>query len=437
MPTPRLIIHGGAGAIHPSNLPYETYLLYSALLLEVNRSTASRLAAGASALEAATQAVRMMEDNPLFNCGKGAVFTRDGRVELEASVMTTNTYHKRACAVVLLSHTKNPILLAKEMLIRGQTDGSGPSNGGSSDPSGGAGGAQGHCVLGGPTVEKLAQEWGLEMVEERYFWTRKRWEQHKRGLGHGVKARGGGGKQEEEDDDEKDKEGYWGDEKGWDGKEYLPQGTVGCVVLDREGMMCVATSTGGLTNKLTGRIGDTPTIGAGFWAEEWCHRRSGVVRAPLANVIPDGLRDVLGECLPGFGHEDLADDDDERNEKCEERRRSSEIRAVAMSGTGNGDSFLRTAATRTAAAMARFQPGRSLASAVGEIAGSGGELQRSAGDRWGRTGEGEGGIIGIELVNDRGTIVADFNCGGMFRCWIDDEGAERVMVFKDEYPSKT
>ena len=86
MPTPRLIIHGGAGAIHPSNLPYETYLLYAASLLEVNRSTTSRLAAGASALDAATEAVRMMEDNPLFNCGKGAVFTREGGVELEASV---------------------------------------------------------------------------------------------------------------------------------------------------------------------------------------------------------------------------------------------------------------------------------------------------------------------------------------------------------------
>ncbi|CAO1597087.1 hypothetical protein XANCAGTX0491_000916 [Xanthoria calcicola] len=372
----------------------------------------------------------MMEDNPLFNCGKGAVFTREGGVELEASVMTTRHYHKRACAVVLLSHTKNPILLAKEMLIRGQTDGSGSSNGGGGDPSGGPGGAQGHCVLGGPTVEKLAQGWGLEMVEEKYFWTRKRWEQHRRGLGKG--------KEEGEGEDERDKEGYWGDEEGWDGREYLPQGTVGCVVLDREGMMCVATSTGGLTNKLSGRIGDTPTIGAGFWAEEWwerCHRRMGV-QAPLTNLIPEGLRGILGDCLTGpRGYEGLADDD-LLDEKYGGTRRSSQIRAVAMSGTGNGDSFLRTAATRTAAAMARFQPSRSLASAVREIAASGGELQRSAGDRWGKTGEGEGGIIGIELVNGVAKIVADFNCGGMFRSWIDDEGAERVMVFKEEYSSK-
>lgn len=346
-------------------------------------------------------------------------------------VMTTRSYHKRACAVVLLSHTKNPILLAKEMLVRGQTDGSGSSNGGGGDPSGGPGGAQGHCVLGGPTVEKLAQGWGLEMVEEQYFWTRKRWEQHRRGLG----------KEEVEDEgeDERDREGYWGDEEGWDGREYLPQGTVGCVVLDREGMMCVATSTGGLTNKLSGRIGDTPTIGAGFWAEEWwdrCHQQMGV-QAPLTNLIPEGLRGVLGDCLTGLrGYEGLADDD-LLDEKYGGKRRSSQIRAVAMSGTGNGDSFLRTAATRTAAAMARFQPSRSLASAVREIAGSGGELQRSAGNRWGKTGEGEGGIIGIELVNGVAKIVADFNCGGMFRCWIDDEGAERVMVFKEEYSSKT
>ena len=103
-----------------------------------------------------------------------------------------------------------------------------------------------------------------------------------------------------------------------------------------------------------------------------------------------------------------------------------------MSGTGNGDSFLRTAATRTAAAIARYAD-RSLASSVQEIAGVGGELQRSAGDRWSKTGEGEGGIIGIELINGVGRTVFDFNCGGMFRAWTDDHGRERMMVFKEEY----
>ena len=103
-----------------------------------------------------------------------------------------------------------------------------------------------------------------------------------------------------------------------------------------------------------------------------------------------------------------------------------------MSGTGNGDAFLRTAATRTAAAIARWSD-RSLDSSVQEVAGPGGELQRSAGDRWGKTGEGEGGIIGIELVDDVGRVVWDFNCGGMFRAWTDDHGKERVMVFKEQY----
>ncbi|KAL8799598.1 MAG: hypothetical protein Q9182_005774 [Xanthomendoza sp. 2 TL-2023] len=340
--------------------------------------------------------------------------------------MTTHPHHKRACAVVLISHTKNPILLAKEMLLRGDTIDGGASSG--------AEGAQGHCVLGGKTVEKLAEEWGLEMVEERYFWTRKRWEQHRRGLG----------KKDWGEEDERDGEGYWGDEEGWDGKEYLPQGTVGCVVLDREGMMCVATSTGGLTNKLSGRIGDTPTIGAGFWAEEWWEswrsrervpRHMGVQALRLARLVPEGLKEVLGDCLPGInGYHGVRDAADNDERVTEEKLASDTIRAVALSGTGNGDSFLRTAAARTAAAIVRFsQPHRSLASAVTEIAGPGGELERSAGDRWGRTGEGEGGIIGIELVGGEGRVVADFNCGGMFRCWVDEEGRERVMVFREEY----
>lgn len=102
-----------------------------------------------------------------------------------------------------------------------------------------------------------------------------------------------------------------------------------------------------------------------------------------------------------------------------------------MSGTGNGDSFLRLAACRTAGAISRFT-GASLQAAVTAVAGPGGELQQSAGDRW-KTGEGEGGIIGIDYRNDAGVVVADFNCGGMFRAWIDEKGIDRMMVFRDEY----
>ena len=343
-------------------------------------------------------------------------------------VMVSRGYRKRGCGVVLLKHVKNPIRLAREMLVRGETDGGGTGNGGKGDPSGGAGGAQGHCVLGGPTAEALAEQWGLEMVEEKYFWTKKRWDEHRRGLGNeeSIRSDGSAGFN--------DKDPCFDAGESWDGHEYLPQGTVGCVVLDRDGTICVATSTGGLTNKLSGRIGDTPTIGAGFWAEEWEEKRTGrrqgpAVQSPLATILPQGLKEVVGDCFPtlsGFSGLDL-EDDDKSNSK------SDTVRAVAMSGTGNGDSFLRTAATRTAAAMVRFGPSRSLASAVRDVTGPGGELQKSAGDRWGKTGEGEGGIIGVELVDGVGKVVADFNCGGMFRSWIDEAGGERVMVFREEY----
>lgn len=342
--------------------------------------------------------------------------------------MVSKGYHKRGCGVVLLKHVKNPILLAKEMLIHGESDGSGGHNGDDSDPSGGTGGAQSHCVLGGPTAESLARQWGLEMVPESHHWTKKRWDEHKRGL---------------------EKSGtpnpHWtqnptwpAGEESWDGHEYLPQGTVGCVALDRWGTLCVATSTGGLTNKLSGRIGDTPTIGAGFWAEEWWSSREVVwrqprVQSPLSAALPEGWRGIVEDCLPGLGGSyDHLPQAPPLDEKRDSQPRSGAHRAVAMSGTGNGDSFLQTAATRTAAAMARWS-NRSLASSVQEIAGVGGELQRSAGDRWGKTGEGEGGIIGIELVDGVGKIVFDFNCGGMFRAWTDDGGKERMMVFREEY----
>ncbi|KAL8797757.1 MAG: hypothetical protein Q9195_000109 [Heterodermia aff. obscurata] len=423
---PRLIVHGGAGAISRANLPPESYARYAAKLRSVNAETLRLLRDhGATALDAATHAVRLLEDCPLFNCGKGAVFTRDGTIELEASqVMVSKGYRKRGCGVVLIKHVKNPILLAKEILVRGEADGDGGHNGDESNPSS----AQGHSVLGGPTVEALARKWGLDMVPESHHWTKKRWDEHKRGLlQSGVP------------NPSWTQNPKWPpEEESWDGREYLPQGTVGCVALDRSGVLCVATSTGGLTNKLSGRIGDTPTIGAGFWAEEWFCAQEMVDRqprpqSPLSAMVPDGLINAFADCMPTMngGYNQVP-----HNLPLDEKQRSASstrsYRAVAMSGTGNGDSFLRTAATRTAAAMVRWSS-QSLAASVQDIAGAGGELQRSAGDRWGKTSEGEGGIIGIELVDGAGRIVFDFNCGGMFRAWTDDSGNERMMVFREEY----
>jgi len=430
--TPRLIIHGGAGHITRSNLPPTSWAAYRTFLSHLTHSTYAALLAGRSALDAATTAVVALEENPLFNCGRGAVFTRSGTIELEASIMVSRGYRKRGVGVTLVRRVRNPIKLAREMLVRGEMDGGGGGNGGGGDPSGGSGGAQGHVFLSGEVVEHLAEGWGLEMCEEGWHWTRKRWEEHKRGLENEAEGKGG------LEGEDWGSVGYMKCEGGWDGKEYLPQGTVGCVCLDREGVLCVATSTGGLTNKLPGRVGDTPTLGAGFWAEEWetsvpalVPQPRGITRSEaVATLLPDSLKRLLNACFPSLldytalptATSTLSDYKHPQPVTC----------AAAMSGTGNGDSFLRLDAVRTVAAIMRFAPNRTLASAVKQIAGSGGELERSAGDRW-ETGEGQGGIIGISVVDGKGEVVFDFNCGGMFRAWVDDEGTERVMVFKDEY----
>ncbi|MCJ1351014.1 MAG: hypothetical protein MMC33_000996 [Icmadophila ericetorum] len=465
---PRIIIHGGAGNITREKLPPQAYRQYWTFLMSTLRVVNNMLTVnGASALDAATYAVEQLETNPLFNCGKGAVFTRVGTIELEASVMVSRGYRKRGVGVSLLKRVKSPIKLAREMLIRGETDGNpnGGNNGGDSgDPAGGSGGAQGHCFLSGETVEGLAKEWGLEMVDEKYFWTKKRWEEHKAGLG-----KEGENIPDWDEMGKKDGSGWLENKDGetdgdidWNGHDYLPQGTVGCVCLDQTGTLCVATSTGGLTNKLPGRIGDTPTLGAGFWAEEWPVSAQRRTQAPtlythptlpnLATFLPPHLLQSIASCLPWTHFQPpiqlpLTSEKPSASSPFSSSPKPPSIytHACAMSGTGNGDSFLRLSAVRTAAAITRFSPdphdrtALTLASSVQKIAGPGGELQASAGDRWGVTGEGEGGIIGIEYsggingVGAKSDVVWNFNCGGMWRAWVDEKGQERCMVFREEY----
>jgi L-asparaginase len=218
------------------------------------------------------------------------------------------------------------------------------------------------------------------------------------------------------------------DDPSWNGTDFLPQGTVGCVVLDSTGTLCVATSTGGITNKLPGRVGDTPTLGAGFWAEEWQVATKIPREIASPNAFPDWTS-LFTACMPSLNtYLPLSQTEPKQFSKHSRR-------AAAISGTGNGDSFLRLSAVRTASAIARFSPGEtSLQTAVTAVAGPNGMLQLSAEDRWHKTGEGEGGMIGIELGSDGvGRVVADFNCGGMFRAWVDGEGQERIMVFRGEF----
>lgn len=452
---PTLIIHGGAGNMSRKTLPPNVWASYRASLEKYTSSTAAMLQNGATALDAAVHAVTLLENDPLFNCGHGAVFTARGTQELEASLMVSSVRgeshdvlshggRKRGAGVMLLSHVKNPIKLAREALLR-----TGDNHDGGSM----------HAQLSGDYAEELASEWGLEIMPTEYFFTQKRWDEHLRGL------------------------------KGETESIYLSQGTVGCVCLDQYGDLCTATSTGGLTNKAVGRIGDTPTLGAGFWAESWDVDSDALTNtlggkelektqqsssmemsyappppySPInndsdadTNSAPDTLLSSLTSCLgltptpsistpkstiytlPPSPHPSPSN----------LKPQSSKSRhALALSGTGNGDSFLRTSAARTTSALVRFRtPSPSLSAAVTAVAGPDGELQRSAGKNWGVTGEGQGGIIGIEACWDaegngeslgEGKVVEDFNCGGMFRGWVEgglEHGEVKTMVFREEYP---
>ncbi|ESZ89708.1 hypothetical protein SBOR_9902 [Sclerotinia borealis F-4128] len=442
---PRIIIHGGAGNILPANLLPAKYKLYHDFLLRILSNTHHFLTSPSSfplhktssstttALDAVTFAVTQLEDNPLFNSGHGAVFTRDGINELEVSIMVSSGKKKRGVGLMGLQHVKNPIKLAREMLIRGEQDlegGNGEHRGPMSVDEAALRktlGAQGHSQLHKYSAEKLAKEWGLELVDEKYFFVQARWDEHISGLKR-----------------EKDGKG----DASWDAKEFIPQGTCGAVCLDSDGVLCVGTSTGGMTNKLTGRIGDTPTLGAGFWAEEWedtsadedLHRlrRSMRNQRPIID-LSNQLKGLMADCFPGLN---LRSYNQIYQESLEDKALESRkyMRSTAMSGTGNGDSFLRLAAVRSASAIARYRPETSLQTAITEITGPGGELVKSAGDRWKKTGEGEGGIIGIELaivLDEHGQktqavsrVVADYNCGGMFRAAINEDGKAVMRVWR-------
>ena len=431
---PRIIIHGGAGNITRETLPEKSRLLYKDALLDIIRHANSMLnVPGATALDVATFAVELLENNPLFNAGRGAVYTTAGTHELESSVMVSRGYRKRGVGVMGVTKARNPIKLAREMLLRGE------------DEDGG--GAQGHAQLHGKICDDLTEKWGLETVKPSYFWTRRRWDEHRKGLGLESDGKTYRKHKKQADkvaedmnlDDEppstSDETAVSIEDMSWDGHEYLPQGTVGAVVLDSSGTICAATSTGGLTNKLPGRIGDTPTIGAGFFAEEWTTKHYVPVQSTsLQDTRHLSLAAMVSDCIPGLsGYMPLP------TSLPVETKTVKSIRAVGLSGTGNGDSFLRISAARTTAAMARFssssrdEPGGyryvSLQNAVTDVAGPGGMLQQSAEDRWQKTGEGEGGLIGIEFKDGQGEIVFDFNCGGMFHAWIDKKGSGHFQLY--------
>lgn len=387
--SPALVIHGGAGSISRTNLPRSSpqYAAYVSSLRTILAAIHPLLMSGGSALDAATAAVRLFEDNPLFNAGKGAVFNSAGGNELEASVMVSRGAQKRGVGVELLTRVRNPILLAKELLVRQEGEGQETTR---------------HNCISGQEAERLAEAWGCEIVDKGYFYTEKRWQEHLRGL----KQRTGGGGLEQ-----------LAEPVGAELHEYLPQGTVGCVALDIYGTLCVATSTGGLTNKIPGRIGDTPTLGAGFWAEEWEVPPVSLPQTPVD-------RSWAGWIFAIFFPQAPIETGDHGGEKWPllfpAGQIQKETRAVALSGTGNGDYFLRLAAAHSVAARCRFG-GMGLQSATEEMVGVGGEMQRAAGGRWGM-GDGEGGFIGID---EKGKVSVFF----CFRAYLHNCGSFIFIFF--------
>lgn len=223
-----IVIHGGAGVITKGSLTPEKEAAYKAKLEEAALAGYKALQDGKTSLDAVEIVVKILEDSPLFNAGKGAVFTNDGKNELDASIMDGKTL--KAGAVAGLHHIKNPISLARMVMEKSP-----------------------HVMMAGDGAEIFARQNGMELVPQKYFFTQERWDSLQR-----IKA-------EEKKKAEAEKQGK---------KIALVElnkpanrhGTVGAVALDKNGNLAAATSTGGMTNKRFGRIGDAPIIGAGTYA---------------------------------------------------------------------------------------------------------------------------------------------------------------------------
>ncbi len=226
-PAFRLAIHGGAGTITRASMTPEKEAAYRADLERALRTGHEVLKNGGSSLDAVEATIKVLEDSPRFNAGKGAVFTNDGHNELDASIMDGATLN--AGAVAGLRHVKNPISLARLVMEK-----------------------SGHVLLVGAGAEQFAKAQGVKLVDEKYFFTEERWKSLQEVKKEEAAERAKGNKSAvvtrlSEDDDHK-------------------FGTVGCVALDRKGNLAAGTSTGGLTNKRYGRVGDSPIIGAGTYA---------------------------------------------------------------------------------------------------------------------------------------------------------------------------
>ncbi|MDX5515212.1 MULTISPECIES: isoaspartyl peptidase/L-asparaginase family protein [Stenotrophomonas] len=307
---PVLVIHGGAGVERRDLSPAEEKAARAALQQALVKGHAA-LGAGKPALEAVTAAITVLEDDPTFNAGRGAVFTHDGRNELDASLMDGATL--KAGAVAGVQRVRNPILLAEAVMQHSP-----------------------HVMMVGQGAEAFATDQGITLVNPSYFRTDKRWQQLQKAL-----------KEEASGQAHADLE---------TARHF---GTVGAVALDKDGRLAAGTSTGGMTNKRYGRVGDSPIIGAGTYADAGC----------------------------------------------------------AVSGTGWGEYYIRTAAAHDICARMRYlkqgpeEAGRAVINErIPALGGDGGA---------------------IVLAAD-GRVATPFNTQGMYRGWIGADGVPHVAIFASE-----
>jgi beta-aspartyl-peptidase (threonine type) len=306
-----LVVHGGAGIIARSTMTAEMERAYRAGLEAALRAGERILARAGSSLDAVVAAVSEFEDNPLFNAGKGAAFTADGTNELDAAVMDGASL--KAGAVTLVTTVRHPVQLAR--LVMDKTR---------------------HVLLAAHGAEALARKHGLEIVKPEYFFTDRRYAALQRMQALAEHRRGAG-------ITEADK-----------------HGTVGAVALDLQRNLAAATSTGGRNNKLSGRVGDSPIIGAGTYANN---------------------------------------------------------ATAAVSGTGEGEYFMRTLAAYTVSALMEYK-GWSVERAAEHVVR----------ERIGALGGG-GGLIALDRG---GRFAMPFSSKGMYRGHVSSGTEPVVKIYEDE-----
>jgi beta-aspartyl-peptidase (threonine type) len=304
-----LAVHGGAGTILRATMTPEREAAYHAGLRRALAAGRDVLAAGGTAMDAVTAAVMCLEDEPLFNAGRGAVYTSAGKQEMDAAVM--NGADHAAGAVAGICGPRNPILAARAVMEKSD-----------------------HVLLIGDAALAFCRDQGLAMEDAAYFFTEQRWE----ALQSTLAMRRTG--TQDQDDSRK-------------------HGTVGAVARDVHGHLAAATSTGGMTAKMPGRVGDSPVFGAGTWADD---------------------------------------------------------ASCAVSGTGHGEVFIRYAAAHEIAARMRL---------------AGQSLQQAAQGVVVDVLAPQGGSGGVVAVDANGAFALPFNCAGMYRGVVTQDGVLRTAIYDE------